>query len=60
VARISDKLIPSDRLGTISGRVAQAAAVMADNQAAQAAGIRERPVFDINGTRIVGARPYAT
>ena len=45
------------------GRCMQAqthrAAVLADNQAAQAAGIRGRPVFDINGTRLVGAQPFS-
>jgi protein-disulfide isomerase len=35
------------------------ARVEADFRAAQEAGIRSRPVFDIAGTRLVGARPFA-
>ncbi|MFO7167680.1 MAG: Rcas_1661 family thioredoxin-like (seleno)lipoprotein [Chloroflexota bacterium] len=34
------------------------AAIEADAQAARDAGIRSRPVFDINGTRLVGAQPF--
>ena len=34
------------------------AAVRADYQAAQAAGVRFRPVFDINGERLTGALPF--
>jgi protein-disulfide isomerase len=34
------------------------AAIQADFEAAQAEGIRSRPVFDINGTRMLGARPF--
>ncbi|MEN9938200.1 MAG: hypothetical protein RLZZ387_4779 [Chloroflexota bacterium] len=33
-------------------------AIQADFQAAQDAGVRSRPVFDINGTRLIGARPF--
>ena len=33
-------------------------AVRADYQAAQAAGVQFRPVFDINETRLVGALPF--
>jgi protein-disulfide isomerase len=33
-------------------------AIQADFQAAQAEGVRSRPVFDINGTRLIGARPF--
>ena len=33
------------------------AAVQNDHRAAQLAGIRSRPAFDINGTRLVGAQP---
>lgn len=32
--------------------------VQADYRAAQAAGIRSRPVFDINGRQIIGAQPF--
>lgn len=32
--------------------------IEADFRAAQEAGIRSRPVFDINGRRLVGARPF--
>jgi protein-disulfide isomerase len=35
------------------------AAVEADYRAAQEAGIRSRPVFDINGERIIGGRQFA-
>jgi len=35
-----------------------AARIEADFRAAQDAGIRSRPVFDINGQRLVGARPF--
>lgn len=34
------------------------AAVQADHEAATAAGVRSRPVFEINGTTIIGSRPY--
>ncbi|ABU57753.1 DSBA oxidoreductase [Roseiflexus castenholzii DSM 13941] len=34
------------------------ARIEADFRAAQDAGIRSRPVFDIGGTRLVGARPF--
>jgi protein-disulfide isomerase len=34
------------------------ARIEADFRAAQDAGIRSRPVFDINGQRLVGARPF--
>jgi protein-disulfide isomerase len=40
----------------VSGR--HRARIQADFEAAQAAGIRSRPVFDINGTRLIGARPF--
>lgn len=33
-------------------------AVQADYQAAQAAGVRFRPTFDINGERLTGAQPF--
>lgn len=33
-------------------------AIQADFRAAQAEGVRSRPVFDINGTRLIGARPF--
>jgi protein-disulfide isomerase len=33
-------------------------AVRADYQAAQAAGVQFRPVFDINGTRLIGALSF--
>ncbi len=33
--------------------------VLADYAAAQQAGVRSRPVMDINGTRIVGAQPIS-
>ncbi len=32
--------------------------VQTDYQAAQAAGIRSRPVFDVNGQQIIGAQPF--
>jgi protein-disulfide isomerase len=35
------------------------AAIEADYQAATEAGIRSRPVFEINGTRLIGARPFS-
>ena len=35
-------------------------AVQDDYQAAQAAGVQFRPVFDINGTRLTGALPFQT
>jgi protein-disulfide isomerase len=34
------------------------ARIEADFRAAQDAGVRSRPVFDINGRRLVGARPF--
>jgi protein-disulfide isomerase len=34
------------------------AAIEADYQAARDAGVRTRPVFDINGTRLIGAQPF--
>jgi protein-disulfide isomerase len=34
-------------------------AVQNDYRAAQRAGIRSRPAFDINGTRLVGAQPFS-
>jgi protein-disulfide isomerase len=34
------------------------AAVEADYRAATEAGVRSRPVFEINGERLIGARPY--
>jgi protein-disulfide isomerase len=33
-------------------------AVLADYQAAQAAGVRSRPVFDVAGQRIIGGQPF--
>jgi protein-disulfide isomerase len=35
------------------------AAIEADYQAAREAGVRSRPVFEINGARLLGARPFA-
>jgi protein-disulfide isomerase len=35
------------------------AAVLADARAAEAAGVRSRPVFDIGDQRVVGALPFA-
>ena len=34
--------------------------IQADYRAAQAAGVRYRPTFDIDGTRLTGALPFAT
>lgn len=34
------------------------ATIEADFRAATEAGVRSRPVFDINGTRLLGARPF--
>jgi protein-disulfide isomerase len=34
-------------------------AVLADYQAAQAAGVRSRPVFDVAGQRIIGGQPFS-
>jgi protein-disulfide isomerase len=34
--------------------------VQDDYKAAQAAGVRNRPVFDIGGTRLTGALPFTT
>jgi predicted DsbA family dithiol-disulfide isomerase len=34
-------------------------AVQDDYRAAQVAGIRSRPAFDLNGTRLVGAQPFS-
>ncbi len=33
-------------------------AIEADYQASQEAGVRSRPVFDIDGTRLIGALPF--
>jgi protein-disulfide isomerase len=35
-------------------------AIQADNRAAEAAGVRFRPTFDINSARLTGALPFAT
>lgn len=35
------------------------AQVEKDYAAAQAEGVSQRPVFDINGTRLIGAQPYS-
>ena len=35
-------------------------AIRADDRAAQAAGVRYRPTFDINGARLTGSLPFET
>jgi protein-disulfide isomerase len=59
VARIADGLgLDDNAFAACMDDARYREAVQADHDAATAAGVRSRPVFDINGTTIIGSRPY--